>query len=153
MWSGSCSLFPSPVGGLSCSEEVGTLNMEKKVESKFFKGWSLFWTDLILQELQVGENGENGETFRICMIRPPQQIPPRESARPQSDIGVSVAQQEVVTFTLKLFLTKLTWNSCAGSPGAGGLWAESHTWTGSYGLLVSDRRFWKSENLSSTWSL
>lgn len=96
--------------------------------------------------------GITGETFRICMIRPPQQIPPRESPRPQSDTGVSVAQQEAVTFTSKLFLPKLTLNSCAGSPGSGGLWAESHTWTGSCGLLVSDRRFWKAEILPCTWS-
>lgn len=89
-------------------------------------------------------------TFRIYMIRPPQQLSPRESARPHSDTGMSVAQQEVVTFTLKLFLTKLTLNTCADSPGAGGLWAESHTWTGLCGLFVCDRQFWKSENLPST---
>lgn len=94
------------------------------------------------------KSGADDETFKIYMIRPSLDwCAPRESARPQSDTEESAAQQEVVTHTLKLFLPKLISINCVDSPAAAGLQVESHTWTGSCGLLVSDRRFWKSENL------
>lgn len=93
-----CSSLPSPLGGISCSDEFGTLNKGKK--RKFFE--SGFYFEQIQPQSGELQVDKDDATFSNYTLRPPWSLSPREPPTWKIDTGGSAAQAEVVTFTLKL---------------------------------------------------